>query len=837
METLLHQLKLLVQNKDLSTAQPIVPSPIYSTNWWTSLSKSDKRNLFISIALFSGITYYILSPSLSSDPTMFTKRPDKYTTGLINMRNDCFANSSLQAYLSLVGLTDYLNSFINSYNEILSYLHSNNIDLNSILDNEELQNIANSKFKKTSKLKYKFEIPLHFALAKIIHKLQETQMTSRTISVWTFLHSLEKIFNAKISKSQHDAQELTQLINETLENENINFNKILKLLKVETQLNPSNFKKLDKIDVPEFPFSGLQLSQMKCVACSHVSKPHFAPFLMVTLHTPQTFSSNLETLLNENESESIDGYQCIKCRISHIVANENSHEFKNDEKESEIINKLVALNNDSRLFINEDLPEDVEDYIKSYKKANLDISSITSTVLRKNQILKPPKIFGLHLSRSSFNGFDITRNSCHVSFKDHLTLSIGQEYHDELKQFKKAASREDDVDQINIKSNILTTDENDMEDEEVQREDYVEKGEEDDDDDDDDDATDEEEVHDDSSVTSTESEDSVISNGTLKEGSVSTNPTSKDTEAAISSPKLKSPETLNNTPITQDQTDHLKRHFRKFKFNDNDVYKYKLKAVIRHQGSHTQGHYECYKAKPLFVKDKEGTIFKLSPEISEDNLNDVVYNVEVAESGSKKATPSSPPTVPNAAESDSNGSSMSRSASMSRSGSVSRRRKFSLSLNGSTSPDIAPTTTESSPPTIEESSEFKNAGGNNFRRRFSNMMGRRPSVVQADISQANIQEVMQDGLTTPAEFVVDDGYFSNPGLNTLNEQQSSQPQKDTGNNTQIKMKKIPSLIKHPYWRISDAQVSEVSRASVLCETESVYMLYYERVDRKQVKAH
>lgn len=825
MDTLIHQLKLLIQNKELSTAQPVVSPPVLSTTWWNSLSKFDKRIIFLSIATLSGITYYILSPSFSSDPTMFTKRPDKYTTGLINMRNDCFANSSLQAYLALPGLTDYLNTFIGSYNETSKYLNANQIDLETILDNEELQNIANTKFKKGGKLKYTFEIPLHLALARIVHKLQETQMTSRTISVWTFLHALEKIFNAKISKSQHDAQELTQLINETLENENINFHKTLKLLKVDAK---NKAKDLDKIDIPEFPFSGLQMSLMKCVGCSHVSKPQFTPFLMVTLHTPQSFSSDLETLLDENESESIDGYQCIKCRISQIVANEESHEFKSDKKEKKIISKLVELNKDPHLSINEDLPKDVEDYIKSYKKANIDISQVTSTVLRKNQILKPPKIFGLHLSRSTFNGYDITRNSCHVSFKDHLTLSIGQEYHSELKQFQKLASQEEDVEQIDIKSKVLTTDENDMEDEEVQREDFVVEGEADeDDDDDDDDDTDEEKASDDLSVTSTESEVSVVSNSTLKDGSVTTNQTSKDSEMTSNTVLLKSPVTLNKTPITQDQTDHLKRHFRKFKFNDNDVYKYKLKAVIRHQGSHTQGHYDCYRAKPLFVKDKEGTIFKLSPEISEDNLKDFVYNVEVVdEEPNTNAHSTSPTARPTLVEPHSNATDMGRSASLA------RRRKFSLSLSGSSNHETG--SKDSVPETIGESAEFKNAGGNNIRRRFSNIMGRRPSVVQADPAEGNLQEVMQAGLTTPAEFVFDDSYFLKATADNESERPSYQPQTTASENHKIKMTKISSLMKHPYWKISDAQVSEVSRASVFCETASVYMLYYERVDRQQV---
>ena len=48
----------------------------------------------------------------------------------------------------------------------------------------------------------------------------------------------------------------------------------------------------------------------------------------------------------------------------------------------------------------------------------------------------------------------------------------------------------------------------------------------------------------------------------------------------------------------------------------------------------------------------------------------------------------------------------------------------------------------------------------------------------------------------------------------------------------VKMKKIPSVIKSPYWRIGDSHVTEVTRSAVLFETTSVYMLYFERLDRK-----
>lgn len=776
----------------------------YLIQYWNSRSQSQKNILILTtISLSLGI--YILYPSIvpQTQNNMFSKRPDKHTTGLINLRNDCFANSSLQAYLALPGLTEYLNEFIGSFQELKTLIENNGLKIDEDIE-------SSSKSKKSDQ---KFEIPLHISLAKLVRKLQETQMTSRTISVWTFLHSLEKIFNAKISRSQHDAHELTQLINETLENENIKVIKKLKFLKTKSNCSGVLLEDLNKINVPEFPFSGLILTRMKCLACANVSKPSLSPFLMLTLHTPQELSTKLEELLDKNESEQIEGYQCIKCRIRKIIEHENYLEGKGaeqDPKEEKYIKRIRQLDNDSKICINEDLPEDLENFIKSYNKNGIDISKVCSTVFRKTQILKPPKLFGLHLSRSNFNGVNITRNPCNVSFQDSLTLSIGKEYHDELKQFQVAAL--EDADYLNINSAVLTTDVNDMEDEDVQREDIDEKGPDDDDDDDQAESTvtEDDEVDDDdddaTSISSVESHNSMQTASTVRNESL------KDSKYSESLSSTRTPDTLNNAPISSDQTDDLKKYFKQFKFNDNDIYKYRLRAVIRHQGSHTQGHYECYKKKPLYVKNKDGNIIKLSPEILESVVNETEFINQDKEE-------------PETASSEN---------------SLARRRKFSLSLSNNDGYSDAQKSRTSSNGSNESSG---------FREKFSTMMGRRPSVFQADPAEANIHEILDSGLTTPAELLINDlpqDYFDNfsdtiyekiEKLDTEHREDRDidSTGKENGSIQRVKMKKIPSLIKHPFWRISDSQVTEVSRASVLCETSSVYMLYYERVDRKHIK--
>jgi ubiquitin carboxyl-terminal hydrolase 16 len=744
----LQQIRWLINNRDSNINQiqanvinkSYIPS--FIAKYWCHKTTNQKK-LFVGEILFGlGLVYYILSPSLSKNPKMFSKRPDKHTTGLINLHNDCFANSSIQAYSSLLGLTEYLNEFIQNFHELTSFLQEKNISIKD-LETSRLNQIENldKKLSKKSNFNLKsFDIPLHIAFATILKTLQETQLSSRTVSAWTFLHKIEEIFNAKISRSQHDAHEFTQLINETLENENLkmkSFHKYLKtnlhdILGASNPPLPQDYRKLSTINFPEYPFCGLLLNQMQCLQCQKLSKPSLSPFLMLTLPTPQLLETELDTIIHENKSESIEGYQCLKCRISKIIENENHWNRQLDEESEKYLPILKKLNDDVNFFINEDLDEDLEKFIKNYNVKGLDISKVTSTVFNKIIVLKPPKIFGIHLSRSTFDGVNFTRNPCRVSFQESLKITIGPEYHEELKKF---ADIQDEFDPDIHTENVLTNDVNDMNDESAQLEDIDERG-----------SADEE------SSVETQNGDEEIEDDEDDDDFSEITPPSVSTNLELLN-------TLNNTPISIDQTNSLRAQFEQFKFNETDVYKYRLKAIIRHQGSHTQGHYECFKRKPLYVKDKDGNILKLSPEILEESTQTAPP---------KKSTPP--------------------------------------------------------PPIVKTSNDVDESG---LKKKLSEMIGRNPAVFQTDPQSVNFQEFHASGVQSPTEITLDQhnlNYF-------LKGSTPNQKSNFASKQEPVKMKKIPSIIKHPFWRISDSQVTEVSRNSVLWETSTVYMLYYERIDK------
>ncbi|KAF3985084.1 hypothetical protein FT662_05358 [Candidozyma haemuli var. vulneris] len=692
---------------------------------------------------------------------MFSKRPDKHTAGLINMRNDCFANASVQAYSSLPGFTEYLNTFITVYGKIFEMTEKYKIALETVISPDDILSALQSKASRqrydvdtaAGPIQRQFQITLHVALAKMIKKLQDTQMSTRTLSVWTFLHELERIYNAKISRSQHDAHELTQLINETLEAENIVCMRISKKLRELLALQGVPQRDINAVDIPEFPFSGLLMSQMNCLTCAHVSKPSFSPFLMLTLHLPQSPSSDLISLLDDNESETISEYQCLKCRISAII---NCEKMDNSFDDNKQMSQLAQLDNDPNLFINEDIPPSLEAYIKGYSKKDFKADAVSSTVHRKTSILKPPEVFGIHLSRSTFNGVSVTRNPCRVTFNDKLSLSIGHEYVDELQKFQNS----DPEGGHTVRgSNVLTTDVDDMEDESVQQEDVDEQD------------------YESTSIENSDTDEASYSMDDSDSSSVLTDrtrPPSLETENTSRGLVDGRGETLNNTPMSEGQTVSLKRHFRKFNFDENNTYKYRLRAMIKHQGSHTQGHYECFKRKPLFVKDTSGNILKIAQEIDEEALANAQRHTNINE-GTKGTHQSI------------------------------------------------------------DSGQFEDGPGA-LRNKLSSLMGRRHSITQTDPTCVNLQEIPNSGTATPAEVLVDHGdYFSGPSTSDLDQQLHRMKLSEGPGKDKVKMKKIPSSMKHPYWKVGDSQVAEVSKSSVLLETASVYMLYYERIDRNSTE--
>ncbi|KAG7706957.1 hypothetical protein KL930_003254 [Ogataea haglerorum] len=444
---------------------------------------------------------------------MFSKRPDKLTTGLINMTTDCFANVCVQALASLPGLNEYLNAMTEFRNSL--------IEQNSKLPSFEL----------------------HQALIHLLSKLQETVYRPRVLSVWDFLHVIEKIYNSKISVSQHDAHELLQLILETLEKEHVQLRKTAP-------------------NVPEFPFKGEVSSQLRCMRCGKKSSTNYNPMMILSLPVPQESSIDLESMLRGSESDIIDDYSCTRCKINYILSTA--------KQSSPTLNKLKRKLNDE-LLINDDLEPELDEFVQSYE--GVKSPSVKSTVHKETSIILPPKLLAVHLSRSIYDT-QARRNQCNVEFKEFLKLNVDTA---EMERFKSMDQDQDDsTDEepsqlTRAISSILEEKPGSefLEESEVHSDAEDEK--QDDQDDDDDEELEDDEDDDD---LATKMEGHNIS--PAPDGGIKT--------------------------IT-----------------------YKLNAVVRHQGSHSLGHYECYRRKPVFYKNAvTGEYYHKFPKLEgvEDNAKE-----------------------------------------------------------------------------------------------------------------------------------------------------------------------------------------------------------------------
>ncbi|SCU88071.1 LAFA_0E10550g1_1 [Lachancea sp. 'fantastica'] len=740
------------------------------------LEKNSKQFRYFGLALLTTLSLYVLSPSLlrKGDSEMFSRsrRSDKYTTGLINNRNDCFANSSVQALSALPKLTNYMNDLLkqvlflrtlldrgenqhsshpktgdatkeyepadsqqdngesfegrsNSFENSLApgasrpamhalRPHSNlqafnstaTITTMSTLEEDRAahghgyldglntgdtsaaqsaaQSVSESSVSKengisTASSEEIPEVPLHEGLAQMMYQLQQIVDTSKYVSVWPFLHVLELIFDARISSGQNDAHELTQVILESLEKENVKLKKFVK----DHSLN---------VIIPDFPVKGSLADHLICLNCQGSSKVVTHPFSMYPLPVPQETSANLSAMIADNQTETIDGYACLSCKIKAIL--ENEEQYKNDQKsdgENVILATLSKIIPD--IFINDDLSEDLMNYINNYKKGSCDTSAIKSRIIKKTVVTGSPDILILHLSRSVFNGTTYSRNACYVNFDEEL--------HTQEQEIKNNRS-------VGVK------------------------------------------------------------------------------------------------PV-----------------------KYRLKAMVKHQGTHSQGHYECYRHKPDLIKDVlSNQVVNRSPTIDFglDSNRDAVAawnqsanasNTDLASVSSQESESSAPfrsvfpeaaPGMPLSSPIVDDDDYIVGQGNSGSSGMPSRKPSKLKKLTGflSRRPSIASGASDD---------QNGDTGSNAGSEGFSGFRRTRGNSIASSVGSSNV------GLSSETS-----------GADMTTDTSASERDEAVATTIKRKLKKIKSVVNYPFWKISDAAVREARTDEVLGDTKCVYMLYYDRVD-------
>ncbi|AAS52443.1 AEL242Wp [Eremothecium gossypii ATCC 10895] len=379
------------------------------------------------------LSYYILGPTIytwlfpgSSAMFQSSTRKDKHTTGLANNRNDCFANSSIQAWASLPAVSVYLNEIMEIRKEVLRRMvrssdgahdgaaadewgevkapspehKSEAHDMHDSGDHVGQMNLSNG-----------VDVRMHAALADILYQLQQPVAKSTFISLQPLLHTLELIYSAKLSRGQNDAHEFTQLLLETLEKEHTELSLMLK-----------GDKRLEGLAVPAFPIRGSLADNLVCLRCGGSSKVNVHQFSMHTLPVPNATSADLRDMLFDNQTETIDDYTCVSCQIRAILATEKNRGRQGvDSTELAIIEELARLA--PSISINEDMPPHLAAYVSAYNKDHCITAALKSTIVKRTVSVDSPRVLILHLSRSVFNGVSYAKNTCNVTFPEELVIN------------------------------------------------------------------------------------------------------------------------------------------------------------------------------------------------------------------------------------------------------------------------------------------------------------------------------------------------------------------------------------------------------------------------------
>ncbi|KAK9454364.1 hypothetical protein V1511DRAFT_511720 [Dipodascopsis uninucleata] len=341
------------------------------------------------VAAVVSLGLYVFGPSLPSflsgvpehEKTLKGMRASKYTVGLINNANDCFANSSLQALASCSELRKYLEE-----------------------DDHTDQ-------------------PLTRSLRDTINELNTPILKAKAISPWPFLHVLEAIYKSRISRSQHDAHELLHLILETITNE------YERKIKSSTEQNSTDVgKEKEQESARNFlSFEGTTKDIIRCQRCRNVRTSKATNFIILTLNVPEKWSTSLDSCLaNLLSTEQISDYGCQSCRLKALIAKLEVSPLVQSQKEQ------IGVREKTESDEIPDIQCDEFGFLEYLKQldpnADLDAKvesqlpkEVLSTITRTTLIGHLPNLLILHLSRSLFSS-TATRNSCRVSFPELLTV-------------------------------------------------------------------------------------------------------------------------------------------------------------------------------------------------------------------------------------------------------------------------------------------------------------------------------------------------------------------------------------------------------------------------------
>lgn len=345
------------------------------------------------------------------------KREGKYTVGLINKANDCFANSNLQALGALQGLYEYASRMATLQPPATATASYQALVANTQHDDTE------KSIRRSAAANLTGPLEISIALRNMIVLLNEPILDQKDLDPWIFLKALERFYNSLISRSQHDAHELLHLVLETLETEHSRIKRYYVSLREaaakqsQSDTTSSSIEYLDNLiaSIPRFPFKGHTRDQITCSRCGYIPNTSPSSFIVLSLMVPQKSRATLTDLLVDfGAPEFIQDYGCARCRVSALVqrltASIGAPSTSPQTRETQ-----TRLLEELRPFVED------PDKLPAHLEAHLP-RDVTSPIAKSTQFHALPEILAIHLSRSIYAGYGASRNSCKVSVPEYLEL-------------------------------------------------------------------------------------------------------------------------------------------------------------------------------------------------------------------------------------------------------------------------------------------------------------------------------------------------------------------------------------------------------------------------------
>ncbi|KAH9927081.1 cysteine proteinase [Epithele typhae] len=277
---------------------------------------------------------------------------------------------------------------------------------------------------------YDMDVPVVSALCDLLGALNTPLPHARAFRPYDIIAALGKQnqgrHNSLFSSREHqDAQELFQLLSESVANESSAVAKEIRRDRGLGRLTPQDHQ--ESRDLNRSVFDGLTANRRSCMRCGYTEAVMHFPFNNMQLAVPTMKNvCMLEDCLEEyTRIELLQDCVCRRCSLeaTSLRLEQDAEQLKkaaqatpdpssSRKKRAREARKLAAKVKE--LLQTGRVEEDIK---------GVTLDRIISPATKQSMIARPPPVLALHLNRSVHTAYGATKNNCHVSFSEILDLT------------------------------------------------------------------------------------------------------------------------------------------------------------------------------------------------------------------------------------------------------------------------------------------------------------------------------------------------------------------------------------------------------------------------------